>query len=160
MCVEIRKGQSRSDSNSPVDCCGAWVHVGGAMHRRANLNTSTKEAASVGECPCIALLKGHIFPSFSRRDRIEPEVRLKCAQSSCFFMPSSNRRHSSLSNSSVHGFPLFSGRGFLRRRDSSSTAQCSARTISTLLQTWSSGSTSPVKGSTPSAKTSSSSFAR
>ena len=51
-------------------------------------------------------------------------------------------------------------RGVGRLRDSSSTAQFSARTISPLLHTWSSGKTSPVKGSVPSAKMVSSSFAR
>ena len=49
---------------------------------------------------------------------------------------------------------------FSRLRDSASTAQFSARTISPLLHTWSSGKTSPVKGSVPSAKMVSSSFAR
>ena len=43
------------------------------MHRRANLNTSTKEAASVGECPCIALLNRITPDATSRQLTATPE---------------------------------------------------------------------------------------
>ena len=99
------------------------------------------------------MLHFYSFPSRASRDSIAPEVRPKCAQRSFRFMPPSNKRHSSSSSSSVQGFPLFSGSVFFCLRDSFSTAQCSACTISPLLHTWSSGSTSPVRGSLKSFQT-------
>ena len=64
------------------------------------------------------LLYFYSFPSRSSRDSIAPEVRPKCAQRSFRFIPSSNKRHSSSSSSSVQGFPLFSGSVFFCLWDS------------------------------------------